>query len=64
MNTYYPVLTRVFDDMSAEVKILEPVQSYERPENSVVSMKTADVYTDYFDTREEAEAFMAEELGE
>lgn len=59
MNTYHAVTTTV-GEHGCFIKYAGEVQAEAKPENSVKSPARADYYMDYFDTKEEAEEFIAE----
>ncbi len=59
MNTYHAVSMTV-GERGTFIKYAGEVQAETKPENSMTSTARADYYMDYFDTKEEAEEFIAE----
>ncbi len=57
MATFHKVVTRITDRRNTIVYAGE-VQADKQPENTCEETKTADIYSDYFDTYEEAQLFI------
>lgn len=58
--TFYPVFTQVKDNGTASMKRLPPVEASRKPKDTFKSLPFCDIYTDYFRTAEEADAFIEE----
>lgn len=58
MKTYYCVKSSVDNHGRMTAAITESVEAEEQPTNSYVSTSRKDVYTDWFESREEAEKFV------
>lgn len=61
MKTFYCVQTRFFDDGKVKA-ICYSVNEIEKPKNEFHSTALSDVYCDYFDTYDEAQAFQKKTL--
>ena len=60
MKTYYSVITKVHDDGSVECKRDDEKAFREKPDNLSISMSCYDLYQDWFETAEDADAFIAQ----
>lgn len=60
MNTYYCVATTVFNSGKTIMNLVASQTAESRPENTFKSTNRADYYCDWFDTKEDAENFIAE----
>lgn len=60
MKTYYCVTTTVDDKGKVIAAITDVVDAVCKPENSFRSLKRKDIYTDWFEIREEAEKLVEE----
>ena len=60
MKTYYCVTSSVDDKGKVRAAITNVVDAACKPENSFKSLKRKDVYTDWFESREEAEKLVEE----
>ena len=58
MKTFYGVTTTVFDDGRISAAIVREIEADYQPENSYTSTARCDIYTDWFDTLEAAQAFV------
>lgn len=58
MKTYHAVAMTI--GRSTTTRYMGEVQAETKPESTVKSTARADYYMDYFDTKEEAERFVAE----
>lgn len=57
MNEYHKVVTRITDRRNSIV-YAGIVFADERPKNTCLETRAADIYEDFFDTKEEAELFI------
>jgi len=55
---YYEVRSQFFDDGSVVANIMGMVEAARKPVTKARSLKSCDVYFDYFRTKEEAQAFV------
>ena len=60
MKTYWCVTTSVDDGGRAIANITNTVEAVCKPENSSKSTKRRDIYNDWFESEEEAQAFVKE----
>lgn len=58
MATYYCVKSSVDNHGRMTAAITESVEAEEKPADSYVSTSRKDIYTDWFESREEAEKFV------
>ena len=56
---YYGTTTKFFDDGEVRAFCFE-VEAEEKPQSSYESLRSCDIYMDYFETLEEAERFRDE----
>lgn len=56
-RTFYKVVTRITDRKNT-ITYAGEVQATERPENTCNETPRADIYEDYFETKEEAQLFI------
>ena len=60
MKTYYCVTSSVDDKGKVRAAITSVIDAVYKPENSFKSLKRKDIYTDWFESREEAEKLVEE----
>ena len=60
MKTYYCVTSSVDDKGKVRAAITNVIDAACKPENSFKSLKHKDIYTDWFESREEAEKLVEE----
>ena len=60
MKTYYCVTSSVDDKGKVRAAITNVIDAACKPENSFKSLKRKDIYTDWFESREEAEKMVEE----
>lgn len=60
MKTYYCVTSSVDDKGKVRAAITSVIDAVCKPENSFKSLKRKDIYTDWFESREEAEKLVEE----
>ena len=60
MNTYWCVTTSIDDRGKIISRITATKEAARKPENSCTSTARRDIYTDWFDSRIEAEKFVEE----
>lgn len=60
MKTYYCVTSSVDDEGKVRAAITDVIDAVCKPENSFKSLKRKDIYTDWFESREEAEKLVEE----
>lgn len=60
MKTYYCVTSSIDDKGKVRAAITSIVEAVSKPENSFKSLKRKDIYTDWFESREEAEKLVKE----
>lgn len=60
MKTYYCVTTSVDDKGKVRAAITNIIEAVCKPEDSYKSLKHKDIYNDWFESPEEAEAFVKE----
>lgn len=60
MNTYYCVLSTFDDRGIAKGWLVEHRVAETRPENTMRETRHKDIYTDWFDTKEEAMRYLAD----
>ena len=58
-RTFYAVTTTIFDNGRTIVHLAGTAEDYVKPTNKYHSTARADRYTDWFDTKKEAEEFVA-----
>ena len=63
MKIYYQVTTTVYDDGRVSCAITGTIEAESKPENHCTEKRDRDIYADWFDTIEEAEAFVKEAKG-
>ena len=63
-KTYWAVQSAYYDDGYVRAKIVDSVEADEKPKTTEKSTRHADFYTDWYDSREEAEAAVRELKGE
>lgn len=59
-KTYYCVTTSVHDSGKVMAAITSTIQAVCKPENNFKSLNKKDIYNDWFDNQEEAQAFVKE----
>lgn len=57
MTTYYKVTSRFYDSGKTSADI-STIKADEKPENGYNEYRTHDEYTDYFETKKEAQEFV------
>lgn len=62
MKTYYIVSSSYFDDGKIVSSIVDTIQTPQKPEQGFKSTSRCDIYTDYFESWKEAQAFVTENL--
>ena len=60
MKTFWCVTTAVYDNGKVVSLITNMVEDVDKPENSFKSTREKDIYNDWFESGEEAEAFVKE----
>lgn len=60
MTTYWAVLSAYYDDGHVIANIVDNRQAETKPAAGYRETRKADLYTDWFDSREKAEAFVDE----
>ncbi|MBQ8966758.1 hypothetical protein [Ruminococcus sp.] len=60
MKTYYCVTSTVYDDGRMTAAITSEIEAAIKPEDHCTSTSRRDIYTDWFVTYEDAEAFVKE----
>lgn len=60
MKTFWCVTTAVYDSGKVVSLITNMVEAVNKPENGFKSTRDKDIYTDWFEIGEEAEAFVRE----
>lgn len=60
MKMFWCVTTAVYDSGSVVASITSTVETVSKPENDFKSTKRKDIYHDWFESREEAKAFVKE----
>lgn len=60
MKTYWCVTTSVDDRGRVVANITNTIEAVSKPENSSTSTKRRDIYNDWFESEEEAQAFVDE----
>lgn len=60
MKTYFAVTSAYYDDGRVTANIVGTREADTRPAAGYMEMAKCDLYTDWFDTREKAEAFVDE----
>lgn len=60
MKVFWCVMTAVYDSGRVTAGVTSVVEAVRKPENDFKSMARKDIYHDWFETREEAEAFVKE----
>ena len=58
MKTYYSTTMSVYDDMRVVIAVTDSVQAESKPEDRCTEMRDRDVYTEWFDSIEEAKAYV------
>lgn len=58
MKTYYAVTTSFYNDGRVICNITDSVQAERKPEDTVKSLMTKDVYVDWFSSFKKAEEFV------
>lgn len=60
MKTYYCVTTAFYDDGRVTAAITDEVQAIAKPESTNKTTSTKDIYCDWFESKEDATAFIKE----
>jgi len=60
MRPHYSVTTTVYDDGRVSAALLVCMEADTKPENRCAEKRDRDIYTDWFDTKEEAKEFVKE----
>ena len=60
MKTYFCVCTTVYDSGRIIAAVVDSKEAENKPENHCTEKRDRDIYADWFDTIEEAEAFVKE----
>ena len=58
--TYWAVTTAFYDNGRVTANIVTSIEADQKPQAGYRETRKCDIYTDWFDTREGAEAFVAE----
>lgn len=57
MKTYYCVATNVPDRGAVTSNVIDCIEAKEKPQSTMTSTPRADIYSDWFESQEEAEEF-------
>lgn len=60
MRTWYGVVSTFHDNGRVTAAVTRTVQATQKPERSFTSAKRRDIYLDWFDSKQEADRFVAE----
>jgi len=60
VKTWYGVVSTFYDNGRVTAAVTRTVQAAQKPERSFTSAKRRDIYLDWFDSKQEADHFVAE----